>query len=117
MARNAVHYISHNIRKNNINTAKSDLLHRIDEALNHLENSEVQIASIGFKKIKRGMVIYVHGFSESVLSTLAKAKKEGINFEVHCTEEKPYMEGKVLAKPKNVETFLDLNAVLEFYSR
>ena len=27
------------------------------------------------------------------------------------------MEGKVLAKPKNVETFLDLNAVLEFYSR
>ena len=27
------------------------------------------------------------------------------------------MEGKVLDKPKNVETFLDLNAVLEFYSR
>jgi small subunit ribosomal protein S4 len=27
------------------------------------------------------------------------------------------VEGKVLAKPKNVETFLDLNAVLEFYSR
>jgi small subunit ribosomal protein S4 len=27
------------------------------------------------------------------------------------------MEGKVLEKPKNVETFLDLNAVLEFYSR
>ncbi len=27
------------------------------------------------------------------------------------------MEGKVLEKPKNTETFLDLNAVLEFYSR
>ncbi len=27
------------------------------------------------------------------------------------------MEGVILAKPKNVETFLDLNAVLEFYSR
>ena len=27
------------------------------------------------------------------------------------------LEGKVLAKPKNIETFLDLNAVLEFYSR
>ena len=27
------------------------------------------------------------------------------------------MEGKVLAKPKNIETFLNLNAVLEFYSR
>ena len=27
------------------------------------------------------------------------------------------MEGKMLDKPKNAETFLDLNAVLEFYSR
>ncbi len=27
------------------------------------------------------------------------------------------MEGKVLAKPKNSDSFLDLNAVLEFYSR
>ncbi|OGI85956.1 30S ribosomal protein S4 [Candidatus Nomurabacteria bacterium RIFCSPLOWO2_01_FULL_39_17] len=27
------------------------------------------------------------------------------------------MEGKILAKPKNTEAFLDLNAVLEFYSR
>lgn len=27
------------------------------------------------------------------------------------------LEGKVLAKPKNIEAFLDLNAVLEFYSR
>lgn len=27
------------------------------------------------------------------------------------------MEGSVLAKPKNIETFLNLNAVLEFYSR
>ncbi len=27
------------------------------------------------------------------------------------------MEGKVLSKPKNTESFLDLNAVLEFYSR
>ena len=27
------------------------------------------------------------------------------------------MEGKVLDKPKNTESFLDLNAVLEFYSR
>jgi small subunit ribosomal protein S4 len=27
------------------------------------------------------------------------------------------MEGKVSAKPKNADTFLDLNAVLEFYSR
>ncbi len=27
------------------------------------------------------------------------------------------MEGSILAKPKNIETFLNLNAVLEFYSR
>lgn len=27
------------------------------------------------------------------------------------------MEGKIIAKPKNTDTFFDLNAVLEFYSR
>lgn len=27
------------------------------------------------------------------------------------------MEGKIISKPKNTETFLDINAVLEFYSR
>ncbi|MDQ3076160.1 MAG: 30S ribosomal protein S4 [bacterium] len=27
------------------------------------------------------------------------------------------IEGKIISKPKNTETFLDLNAVLEFYSR
>ena len=27
------------------------------------------------------------------------------------------MQGKILDKPKNTESFLDLNAVLEFYSR
>lgn len=27
------------------------------------------------------------------------------------------LEGNILAKPKNIETFLNLNAVLEFYSR
>lgn len=27
------------------------------------------------------------------------------------------MEGKILDKPKNIESFVDLNAVLEFYSR
>ena len=27
------------------------------------------------------------------------------------------MEGRILAKPKNIETFLNINAVLEFYSR
>ena len=34
-----------------------------------------------------------------------------VNFDLNS------LEGKILAKPKNIETFLDLNAVLEFYSR
>lgn len=97
IARNAIHYISHNIRRANLSVAKADLIKRINEAINHLNEAPIHISAIGSKKIKRGMVVYVHGFSESVLSVLLKAKKEGINFEVHCTEEKPYMEGKVLA--------------------
>mgnify|MGYP001580137404 CR=1 FL=1 len=53
---------------------------------------------------------------KKIFSNLAERLKEynppsWLSFDVNK------MEGAVLAKPKNVETFIDLNAVLEFYSR
>lgn len=56
----------------------------------------------------------------------SKSKKIFENLEARLKEYNPpawlvfdvvKMEGKILEKPKNTETFLDLNAVLEFYSR
>ncbi len=68
--------------------------------------------------LKVGDVITVREGSKSkkTFTTLAEKLKEypfpgWVNFDVNK------MEGKVTAKPKQVDTFLDLNAVFEFYSR
>ena len=53
---------------------------------------------------------------KKIFANLADRLKE-YNPPVWVTFDVNKMEGIILAKPKNVETFLDLNAVLEFYSR
>ncbi len=69
-------------------------------------------------ELKQGDVIAVREGSKGskLFENLGERLKEytspaWIRFDVAKTE------GKVLEKPKNTETFLDLNAVLEFYSR
>ncbi|MFM7088100.1 MAG: 30S ribosomal protein S4 [Candidatus Paceibacterota bacterium] len=68
--------------------------------------------------LKVGDVITVREGSKSkkTFTTLAEKLKEytapaWVSFDVNK------MEGKINAKPKQVDTFLDLNAVFEFYSR
>jgi len=69
-------------------------------------------------ELKSGDIIKTREGSKTkkIFSNMAEKLKEynppsWLNFDLAS------MEGKVLDKPKNVETFLDLNAVLEFYSR
>jgi len=97
MTRNALVYIFHKFKPESISVTKSIFIQRIDNSINHLSNSFANIAAIGSKKIKKGMSVFVHGYSDSVMAVLLKAKKDGIDFEVHCTEEKPYCEGRPLA--------------------
>jgi small subunit ribosomal protein S4 len=69
---------------------------------------EVQLKDI--VKIREGSKI------KKIFANLADRLKE-YNPPTWVTFDVNKMEGVILAKPKNVETFLDLNAVLEFYSR
>jgi len=69
-------------------------------------------------EVKIGDIIKIREGSKSkkIFDNLAERMKDynppaWISFDLNK------MEGKVLDKPKNIETFLDLNAVLEFYSR
>ncbi len=69
-------------------------------------------------KTKQGDVFVVREGSKGkkIFSNLAEKMKDytaptWVSFNIDK------MEGKVLAKPKNAETFIDFNAVLEFYSR
>lgn len=69
-------------------------------------------------KIKQGDIITVREGSKGkkIFANLAEKMKDytapaWLSFNIDK------MEGKVSAKPKNAETFIDFNAVLEFYSR
>ncbi len=69
-------------------------------------------------ELKQGDVIKIREGSKTkkIFENLADKLKD-YNAPTWVTFDLGAMEGRILAKPKNIETFLDLNAVLEFYSR
>lgn len=97
ITKNATHSILYELRQSNLEKTKNLLSKRIDFALNHLYHTPNKIAELGYKKIKKGMVIYVSDFSPFINSLLLKAKAEGINFEVVTTEANPFCKGFLIA--------------------
>jgi small subunit ribosomal protein S4 len=69
-------------------------------------------------ELKSGDVIKIREGSKSkkIFENLT-AKLKDYNSPAWVSFDLNNAEGRILDKPKNVETFLDLNAVLEFYSR
>jgi len=80
-----------------------------------VNNHKVTIPSF---QVKVGDVIKIREGSKSkkIFDNLAERLKD-YNFPSWVSFDLNKMEGNILDKPKNIETFLDLNAVLEFYSR
>ena len=66
--------------------------------LKDLEASKELIAEIGAKRIRDGSVVFTHCHSSTVTRLLAKAKTEGKNFEVICSETRPAFQGRITAK-------------------
>lgn len=69
-------------------------------------------------ELKSGEIIKIREGSKpkKIFSGLEEKLKDYV-FPLWVSFDVKKMEGKVLSKPENSETFLDLNAVLEFYSR
>lgn len=69
-------------------------------------------------ELKSADVIKVREGSKSkkIFTGLAEKMKD-YNYPAWLTFDTGTMQGKILDKPKNTEGFIDLNAVLEFYSR
>jgi ribose 1,5-bisphosphate isomerase len=66
--------------------------------LKDLETSREQTAEIGAKRIHNGDVVFTHCHSSTVTRLLAKAKTDGKNFKVICTETRPAYQGRITAK-------------------
>ena len=63
-----------------------------------LEGSKRKIAYIGSKRISDGLKILTHCHSSTVTNMLRKARLDGRNFEVICTESRPVFQGRITAK-------------------
>jgi len=101
LMRNAIRFI--NTIAQGADTEKVAELSRLvssasTQFLTELDASRELIAEIGAKRIREGMVIFTHCHSSTVTRMIAKAKDQGKNFKVICTETRPAFQGRITAK-------------------
>jgi ribose 1,5-bisphosphate isomerase len=66
--------------------------------LQNLDASRECTAEIGAKRIRDGMLLATHCHSSTVTRMLAKAKADGKDFSVICTETRPAFQGRITAR-------------------
>ncbi len=101
LMRNAIRFI--NTKAQGADTEKVAELSRLvssaaNQFLTELDASRERVAEIGAKRIWDGMVIFTHCHSSTVTRMMAKAKNQGKNFKVICTETRPAFQGRITAK-------------------
>jgi ribose 1,5-bisphosphate isomerase len=101
LMRNAVRYII--IQAQDSSTEKIDALSKLvaSNAGSFLQNLDASIertAEIGARRIRDGMLIFTHCHSSTVTRMIAKAKADGKNFSVICTETRPALQGRITAR-------------------
>src|SRR4030042_6244475 len=101
LMRNAIKWIINRVEdsdERNVETLAALVTSSPNSFQKKLEASKERIAEIGAKRIREGMVIFTHCPSSTTTYLLSKAKKEGKNFEVICTETRPTLQGRITAK-------------------
>jgi ribose 1,5-bisphosphate isomerase len=117
--RNALRYLI--AQAQNANTEKVDSLSQMVvssaiQFLADLEASRERTAEIGAKRILDGSVVFTHCHSSTVTRLLAKAKSDGINFKVICTETRPAFQGRITAK-ELVDLSIDTTFIVDSAAR
>jgi len=66
--------------------------------LEDLQTSHDKIAEYGSKRIHSSQKIFTHCHSSTVTGILKRAKDEGRDFEVLCTESRPFFQGRITSR-------------------
>ncbi|MGD0995427.1 MAG: S-methyl-5-thioribose-1-phosphate isomerase [Candidatus Bathyarchaeia archaeon] len=101
LMRNAIRWII--TQTEDSNTEKVDVLSEMVASnvalfLQNLEASRELTAEIAARRIRDGMLIFTHCHSSTVTRMIAKAKADGKEFSVICTETRPAFQGRITAK-------------------
>jgi ribose 1,5-bisphosphate isomerase len=112
LMRNAIHWVITQIEQSNgeeVEALSQMVALNASQFLQNLDASRERIAEIGAKRIHDNCVIFTHCHSSTVTCLLAKAKADGKNFKVICTETRPAFQGRITAREMvklSVETTL-----------
>jgi ribose 1,5-bisphosphate isomerase len=101
LMRNAISWIIIQAQTSNsekVEALSQNVIANASQFLKDLEDSKEQIAEIGAKRIRDNSVVFTHCHSSTVTRLLAKAKADGKNFKVICTETRPAFQGRITAK-------------------
>ncbi len=101
LMRNAMSYIisqTQTAPTEKIEALRQVVIENADRFLKDLAASSQRAAEIGAKRIGDGSVVFTHCHSSTVTKMLAKAKADGVDFRVICTETRPAYQGRITAK-------------------
>jgi ribose 1,5-bisphosphate isomerase len=101
LMRNAMRYIisqTQTAPTQDVGALRQVVNENVDKFLKDLSASSQQAAEIGAKRIGDGSVVFTHCHSSTVTKMLAKAKADGVDFRVICTETRPAYQGRITAK-------------------
>jgi len=121
LMRNAVRQIIHEVERSEQKEPKelATLVHRTaDQFLQNLETSKKKIAEIGSKRIKSSSRILTHCHSSTVTHIFERAKKEGKQFEIICTETRPRFQGRITARELidlEIKTTMIVDSAVRFF--
>jgi ribose 1,5-bisphosphate isomerase len=100
LMRNAIRWIitqAQAAKTEKVDALSQNVVENANQFLKDLEGSKEQIAEIGANRIRDGSVVFTHCHSSTVTRLLAKAKADGKNFKVICTETRPAYQGRITA--------------------
>ncbi|XHH07863.1 MAG: translation initiation factor eIF-2B [Candidatus Bathyarchaeia archaeon] len=115
LMRNAVRCLIGQVKKSGnqkVHDLTSMLTVAADEFLQELDASRERTAEIGSKRIQNGMTIFTHCHSSTVTRMLIKAKIDGKNFKVICTETRPAFQGRITAR-EMVENAIETSFIVD----
>ena len=101
LMRNAIRWIitqAQTAKTEKVEALSQNVVANANQFLKDLEDSKEHIAEIGANRIRDGSVVFTHCHSSTVTRLLAKAKADGKNFKVICTETRPAYQGRITAK-------------------
>lgn len=101
LMRNAMRYIisqTQTAPTEDIAALRGVVTENADRFLKDLAASSQRAAEIGAKRIGDDSVVFTHCHSSTVTKMLAKAKADGVDFRVICTETRPAYQGRITAK-------------------